>query len=827
MISEISSTYPIIFTLLWQSSLFVTAGLIGSFILKRHPARAHQVLLLSMIAAVTVPLLSTFVKYMELGIFVEEPVAATSPPGDFIPVSNTPLSATNLLPFYESEQVTEVLPPIETESENFSLPWRKILLFGWIAVSIILLTRLLITFILGMRLVKKAQPFEHPNITASIKSAASKLGVRDNLAVNSSKSISSPVIWCWKRKPILLLPSDQKNLGEKINWGGILCHELAHLKRRDHIAGLFSELMVCILPWHPLLWLAKARMLNLSEQACDDWVIVDSDSGADYAESLLNLIPIKNMAFAPAVVRSKNTLSGRITRILKNSCSNPRVGIKWILSAFIVTICIALIVAFAQTRPVKSEKENTDLLKQYQAIPAKGFITREEIVQHLVPKINVSIQRRYRNEEKPILDNLELEKWAAEVLPEKFELRDENHKQIILNSYNHTISYDNPEYIELGIKLCLMDIGLRCYKSKLMPPLTEVERKKIKETIEIVNSRAQEIFYRDFSNLIPKETIDDAFNSYTRDILNRMDEPWETALRKPLDKVQIDKLISIFNNDLIYLKARVLEIVEDIEKHPTAIKQRIKKLGQMKIDRQIDLSVKSPFVMLTNLTSIEIPELRSLSPEDFFPQYPEILERHRKLKSKLFKERMEIDALVSENEVAFEAQHDSLIRAKSIPKNNLTQLVRELTGKIIKPSDSAKNMIISIYLPVNFPKNQAIQMIYDALNIHGYVTEETDEYVYIRPKTADSETPLITKDSLLSQFQSKNQMNQSLFKIKYNPLSLMGEYILPLISDNGLLSIDENTQTVLVIDTIENLKRVERLIKKFDVPYQRYSSADI
>jgi beta-lactamase regulating signal transducer with metallopeptidase domain len=162
--------------------------------------------------------------------------------------------------------------------------------------------------------------------------------------------VRSPVIWCWNPIPVLLVPAV---LDGGLDWTGVICHELAHFRRRDHISGLIAELIVCILPWNPLLWWSKKRMVRFSEQACDDWVVAGGRHVEDYAQSLLNFRPQKQVAFVPAVVSSKKTLAGRFHRILEERCSSPYSGVRWSLTAAAVAGCIAAGIAFAQTRPTR------------------------------------------------------------------------------------------------------------------------------------------------------------------------------------------------------------------------------------------------------------------------------------------------------------------------------------------------------------------------------------------------------------------------------------------------------------------------------------------
>jgi Leucine-rich repeat (LRR) protein len=220
-----------------------------------------------------------------------------------------------------------------------------------------------VTFALGVRLLGRALPLDCEKMEQAVCSARAKLGIDREVEVCSSQGVRSPVIWCWRRKPVLLVPDAAGRSDNGVGWTGVLCHELAHWKRLDHISGLLAELAGCILPWHLLLWWAKSRMISLSEQACDDWVLATGQPGTDYAESLLNLIPEGQMAFVPAVVSSKRGLADRVRRILQANCVNPRAGVVWALAVSIVAVCIAAGVAFAQTRPAKTEGQNAEELK--------------------------------------------------------------------------------------------------------------------------------------------------------------------------------------------------------------------------------------------------------------------------------------------------------------------------------------------------------------------------------------------------------------------------------------------------------------------------------
>ncbi len=369
MISEISSVDSILRTIIWQSTLFLLAGLVLSYVFRNHSARAHRILLLSIIASVLVPVMTIFVKHLGLGLFearpavaqatIEEPqIEISTEPFIFAPtqmLSQPEVPVENATLFEPVQEITEV--PSVT-SKFIQQHWRLILIISWAVISFVLAARLIITFVLGMNLLRKAEPYNCEKITGALNNAKSKLGIHKEVIIYASKNIKSPVIWCWRSKPALLVPQNAGRFHNRIDWTGILCHELAHWKRRDHICGLIAELVTCILPWNIILWLVKTRMINLSEHACDDWVIATIKTGTDYAESLLDLTPGGQMAFVPAVVRDKSGLAQRVKRILKDSCGNPKTGFLWAISVCIIACFVAVTVAFAQTRPARTTSIN-------------------------------------------------------------------------------------------------------------------------------------------------------------------------------------------------------------------------------------------------------------------------------------------------------------------------------------------------------------------------------------------------------------------------------------------------------------------------------------
>jgi hypothetical protein len=149
MITEISSIYSVSWKIIWQSTFFLSVGLLLSIVFRSRSARAHRVLLLSITASVLVPAMTIFVKHLGLGLFEARSVeiqAAIEEPRSETSAEPFVFTTTQIL----SRQVMQVenAAMVEPVKENIEIPsafnifvqqnWRLILLFGWAAASLIL-----------------------------------------------------------------------------------------------------------------------------------------------------------------------------------------------------------------------------------------------------------------------------------------------------------------------------------------------------------------------------------------------------------------------------------------------------------------------------------------------------------------------------------------------------------------------------------------------------------------------------------------------------------------------------------------------------------------
>jgi beta-lactamase regulating signal transducer with metallopeptidase domain len=136
------------------------------------------------------------------------------------------------------------------------------------------------------RLVRRSQPAPAA-VVALVAGCARDLGLRRVPATRMIDRRISPLVWCG-RAPCLLLPTPLWAQLDDIGRRAVVCHELAHLRRRDHWV-LWADIVVgCLYWWNPLVWWIRHRLREEADLSCDAWVTaLLPTSRRAYAEALL------------------------------------------------------------------------------------------------------------------------------------------------------------------------------------------------------------------------------------------------------------------------------------------------------------------------------------------------------------------------------------------------------------------------------------------------------------------------------------------------------------------------------------------------------------
>ncbi len=321
----------ILWTAAWQSTAWLLAGLAATALLARRPARAHGVLLLCVVAAALTPLLSAGIRLAGLGA---------------LPGMNQAVGLADLAAQLSARDGAPVVA--------VGFTWIHSVAAAWLLFSAALVTRLAVSARRGRWLAAEASPVRSARLEAISRRAAAELGIARTPRLCESDRVHCPVIWCWGADTQVIVPAAGLE-GDADGLLGVLCHEFAHLRRRDHLASLGGELALCLLPWNPLAWIANRRLRDLGEQACDSWAIASGTTPTNYAQTLLNLVPQDRLTLAPAAVNGRRAVARRIRHIFRPEPADPRFGRRWMVLAGLVSTMLVVGSAVAHRRPATIE----------------------------------------------------------------------------------------------------------------------------------------------------------------------------------------------------------------------------------------------------------------------------------------------------------------------------------------------------------------------------------------------------------------------------------------------------------------------------------------
>ena len=185
--------------------------------------------------------------------------------------------------------------------------------------------------------------------------------MREVLNISNSLNISRPVRLLESRnpsamphtygafRPAILLPAGAAQ------WPGdlrrmVLSHELAHVARHDWLLQICAELARALYWFHPLQWLAAARLRQESERASDDAVLRSGVAPSLYASQLLDLARTlktsgRTWSTALAIARPTN-LERRFAAMLNPSLNRRRLSsrMKFLISSFALCALVPLAV---------------------------------------------------------------------------------------------------------------------------------------------------------------------------------------------------------------------------------------------------------------------------------------------------------------------------------------------------------------------------------------------------------------------------------------------------------------------------------------------------
>jgi beta-lactamase regulating signal transducer with metallopeptidase domain len=248
-------------------------------------SQRHLMLAVAMAGVLLIPAFAILLPNVSMPIAAEsKATAAPIPAAGTVSVSTgyeRPLRAVRAIP------ANEPIAPV-TSSESASISWTTITLGVWAAGFTLTLLPLAIG-LLGIRRVRRSgRLITDPEWTDALRAARVGLRVRGPVTLIESPQARVPMTWGVLHNYVALPESAREWPPQRRQV--VLCHELAHIKRRDFLTQLIAR-VACAAHWfNPLSWWALRAMNLERERACDDLVVHSGVRAPDYAEHLLQIV---------------------------------------------------------------------------------------------------------------------------------------------------------------------------------------------------------------------------------------------------------------------------------------------------------------------------------------------------------------------------------------------------------------------------------------------------------------------------------------------------------------------------------------------------------
>jgi len=262
--------------MLWQSGLLIAVAFALDFLLARKVrAAVRYALWLAVLAKLLLPPTLALPTGAAWWLFHAQPAASAPVPKNFtVTYDQAPMP---------TDFDTPVAAPAPTAPKLTGAGW---VLLAAAAASATLLFWLAIRWWQVARIVRRAAAADEYSQLLEEALRLARVGVQASacsdrtpkrplhrVRLKITEDRLSPAV-CGLFRPAILLPRSLVASLSPAQLRAVLLHESFHLRRRDVWVNCAQALLQILYWWHPLLWVANARIRRLREEAVDDAVML-------------------------------------------------------------------------------------------------------------------------------------------------------------------------------------------------------------------------------------------------------------------------------------------------------------------------------------------------------------------------------------------------------------------------------------------------------------------------------------------------------------------------------------------------------------------------
>lgn len=161
---------------------------------------------------------------------------------------------------------------------------------------------------------RRGQPAD-TGVLAVVAGIGRRMGLARPVRVLTASLPDGPSVVGWLRPVLLLPPATILGLTPE-QLEAVLAHELAHIRRYDHLVNAIQTLVETLLFYHPAVWWTSARIREERELCCDDLAVSACGSALCFARALTRLERLRVMTPATALGSTGGSLQYRVQRLI-------------------------------------------------------------------------------------------------------------------------------------------------------------------------------------------------------------------------------------------------------------------------------------------------------------------------------------------------------------------------------------------------------------------------------------------------------------------------------------------------------------------------------
>lgn len=200
------------------------------------------------------------------------------------------------------------------------------------------------------------------------------IGVSARVCLRVSDRVVCPMV-VGVFAPVVVVPTEVWNVMSPVQVRMVLAHELAHVRRYDHVVNMVQVMIETVMFYHPVLWWMSRQVRAEREHCCDDAAVRMCGDPVAYARALTELETVRLQTRA-ALGLQGGSLMKRVKRLMDGSDERRGSGSAKTLATVAAAVMIAG-AAYAHTT-IKSDGPREETIESVRAGVESGVMTRDQ-----------------------------------------------------------------------------------------------------------------------------------------------------------------------------------------------------------------------------------------------------------------------------------------------------------------------------------------------------------------------------------------------------------------------------------------------------------------